>query len=78
MKKITQKKKKIKVKNTVPHLLMALVSHEDCPVWLDMKIWNTLTNNANIPANTVGFFKQALKYSRLSNDAETNNYEVIQ
>jgi hypothetical protein len=77
MKKITQKKKKIKVKNTVPHLLMALVSHKDCPVWLDMKIWNTLTDNSNIPAKTVGFFKQALKYSCLSRDAETNNYEVI-
>jgi hypothetical protein len=69
--------KKIKVKNTVPHLLMALVRHEDCPVWLDMKIWNTMSDNGNIPANTVGFFKQALKYSRLSRDAETNSSEVI-
>ncbi len=74
----TKKPKKIKVKNTVPHLLSALCNHDDCPEWLKSKIWNTLSDNANIPADTPEFYEQCLKYSRLPNDAECENYEVIQ
>ncbi len=78
MKNNTGKPKKIKVKNTVPHLLSAVCNHEDCPEWLKGKIWNTLTDNAHIPSDTAAFFKECLKYSRVPNDVESNSYEVIQ
>ncbi len=74
MKNIAQKKKKIKVKNTVPHLLSAACNHEDCPNWLRTLVWNTLSDNANIPADTPAFYKQCLKYSRLSDAMDLENY----
>jgi hypothetical protein len=66
MKDISRKQKKTKVKNTVPHLLSAVCNHEDCPSWLRSLIWNALSDNATIPADTPEFYKQCLKYSNLS------------
>jgi hypothetical protein len=74
MKNIAQRKKKIKVKNTVPHLLSTACNHEECPNWLKTLVWNTLSDNANVPADTPAFYKQCLKYSRLFDDVEYDTY----
>ena len=70
--------KKIKIKNTVPHLLEAVTKHKDCPEWLKQKIYNTLSDNSDIPADCSEMYAVMLKYSRLPKDAESLNYEVIQ
>jgi hypothetical protein len=81
MKKNTEKKKKIKVKNTVPHLLSAAMNHEDCPNWLKGLIWNTFNDNADMPADTPEFYAQCIKYSRLSdidaNETESANADAV-
>ncbi len=76
--KDNNKKKKIKVKNTVPDLLAAVTNHEDCPEWLKSKIYNTLADNSTIPADCAEMYGAMLKYTTLPKDVECNNYEVIQ
>jgi hypothetical protein len=73
-----RKQKKIKVKNTLPHLLSALCTHDDCPEWLKLKIWDTLNDNADIPPDSPDQYTLMLKYSRLDKNTECDNYEVIQ
>ena len=75
MKNLSQKKKKIKVKNTVLHLLSAAMNHDDCPNWLKALIWNTLNDNADMPADRPEFYAECIKYSRLS-DIDTNETEA--
>ncbi len=57
-------KKNIKVKNTVHHLLAALWSHRDCPVWLQDEIWETVNSRIGSTKMSATYWKSQLESAR--------------
>lgn len=56
--------KKIKVKDTVPHLITALWQHPDCPVWLQDELWEAVNNRIGSTKLTPTYWKAQLQSAR--------------
>ncbi len=62
--------KKIKIKNSVPHLLSAVCRHKDCPAWLDDEIWKAVNSYADIPPTSPEQFAVMLAYAPTRRDEQ--------
>lgn len=61
---------KIKIKNSLPHLLAAAMNHEDCPAWLEMKIWNAFNDNSDYSPNDPEYPALMLKNATVAPEVE--------
>lgn len=51
------------IKNTLPRLLEAVTTHQDCPELLQIDIWNAVNDNTNIPADAADYYALMLEYA---------------
>lgn len=73
------KRKKITVKNEMPHLLAAVTNHPDCPDWLIDAIWDTFNDNAAYVTNSAVYWAAQMESANMRADSNaTLNAEFIQ